>query len=333
MSGKNVQVLLANRPEGWVKEIDFRLAESAVPKPRDGEILVKNLYLSLDPYMRGRISTAKSYARSVEIGEVMVGGTVGEVVESKNPAFRTGDTVVTGLGWQQYGVSNGEGVRKVNATAVPLSYYLGILGMPGATAWWGVNEIGKPQAGETVAVSAASGAVGSVVGQLCKLKGCRVIGIAGGKAKCDYVTNELGFDACIDHKAGKLAENIAAAAPKGVDFYFENVGGAVLDAMLTCMNAFSRIALCGLISEYNAVEPYGMKQVRSILVNRIRLQGFIISDHLERWPGIHAEIASLLSTNQLKYRETVTQGLENAPTAFIGMLRGENFGKQVVKLT
>jgi NADPH-dependent curcumin reductase len=332
MTAINKQVLLANRPEGWVKESDFRIVETPIPAPKAGEILVKNVYMSLDPYMRGRISAGKSYARSVEVGEVMVGGTVGEVVESKHPNFKAGDNVVSALGWQLYGLATADTVSKVDPTLVPLSYYLGIVGMPGATAWWGVNEIGKPQASETVAVSAASGAVGSVVGQLAKAKGCRVIGVAGGQAKCDYVVKELGFDACVDHKAGTLDDDLKAAAPKGVDFYFENVGGEVMDAMLKVMNPFSRIALCGLISEYNATEARGIRNVRMLLVNRIKLQGFIISDHTERWPAILSEIAGLIKAGKLKYRESVTQGLENAPQAFIGLLKGENFGKQVVKL-
>jgi NADPH-dependent curcumin reductase len=332
MAESNTQILLANRPEGWVKESDFRIVKTSIPVPKDGEILVKNSYLSLDPYMRGRMSAAKSYARAVEVGDVMVGGTVGEVIESKHPSFKAGDSVFGALGWQQYGVATADSVRKVDPALVPLSYYLGIVGMPGATAWWGVNEIGKLQAGETVAVSAASGAVGSVVGQLAKIKGCRVIGVAGGRAKCDYVVKELGFDACADHKSGKLDDDLKAAAPKGVDFYFENVGGEVMDAMLMIMNPFSRIALCGLISEYNATEARGIRNVRMLLVNRIKLQGFIISDHVERWPAIFSEIAGLIKAGKLKYRESVTHGLENAPKAFIGLLKGENFGKQVVKL-
>lgn len=332
MTAKNLQVQLARYPEGWVQEADFNIVETSIPALQDGQFLVQNRYLSLDPYMRGRISKAKSYAKSVEIGEVMVGSTVGEVVESKHPKFKAGDHVVTSLGWQSLGVTNGEGVIKVDPNLVPLSYYLGIVGMPGATAWWGVNEIGKPQAGQTVAVSAATGAVGSVVGQLAKIKGCRVVGVAGGKTKCDYAVNELGFDACVDYKQPELIDRLKAAAPKGVDFYFENVGGEVMDAMLRMMNPFSRIALCGLIADYNSTDPYGIKMTRSLLVNRIMLQGFIITDHLERWPAIHKEIAALINGGQLKYRETVTEGLRNAPKAFIGLLKGENFGKQLIKI-
>jgi NADPH-dependent curcumin reductase len=329
---KNMQVLLASRPDGWVTDANFNVVETPIPTPKPGELLVKNLYLSLDPYMRGRISATKSYARSVEVGEVMVGGTVGQVIESSHPTFQVGDHVVTGLGWQHYGVTNGEGIYKVDPNLVPLSYYVGIVGMPGATAWWGLNEIGKPRPGETVAVSAASGAVGSVVGQLAKIKGCRVVGIAGGKTKCDYVVNELKFDACVDYKAPHYLDALRGAAPKGVDFYFENVGGEVMDAMLRVMNPFSRIALCGLIAEYNDVEPRGIRYVRSLLVNRINLQGFIISDHIARWPGIFQEIAGLINSGKLKYRETVTEGLANAPRAFVGLLKGENFGKQLIKL-
>jgi NADPH-dependent curcumin reductase CurA len=262
----------------------------------------------------------------------MVGGTAGEVVESKNPKFKPGDKVVGAFGWQQYGVSDGKGLNVVDASRIPLSAYLGVVGMPGVTAWVGLLDICQPKEGETGVVSAASGAVGSVVGQIAKLKGCRAVGIAGGKAKCDYVVNELGFDACIDYKAGRLNEDLKAATPKGIDCYFENVGGEILDAVLRRMNAFSRIAVCGLISQYNATEPYGVKTFQSILVNRIKVQGFIVSDRLELWGKAIPELAGWVAGGKLKYRETVAEGLENAPKAFIGMLKGENFGKQLVKL-
>jgi hypothetical protein len=237
------------------------------------------------------------------------------------------------LGWQQYGLSDGKGLNKVDASRVPLPAYLGVLGMPGVTAWVGLLDICQPKAGETVVVSAASGAVGSVVGQIAKIKGCRAVGIAGGRQKCDYVVKELGFDACVDYKAGKLNDDLKAAAPDGVDCYFENVGGEILDAVLRRMNAFSRIAVCGLISQYNATEPYGVKAIQSILTNRIKVQGFIVSDRMELWAKALPDLAGWVASGRIKYRETVTNGLENAPKAFIGLLKGENFGKQLVKLS
>jgi hypothetical protein len=329
---ENKRVLLASRPAGWVTEANFRIDSAAVPKPKDGEVLVKNLWLSLDPYMRGRMNDAKSYAAKQEIGEVMIGGTVGEVVESKNPRFAAGDKVVGMFGWQQYGCSNGAGLNKIDTSRVPASAYLGVLGMPGVTAWVGLLDICQPKAGETVVVSAASGAVGSVVGQIARLKGCRAVGIAGGKAKCDYVVKELGFDACVDYKAGRLNEDLKAATPDGIDCYFENVGGEILDAVLRRMNAFSRIAVCGLISQYNATEPYGVKTFQSILTNRIKVQGFIVSDRMELWAKALPDLIGWVAGGRIKYRESVAQGIENAPKAFIGLLKGENFGKQLVKI-
>ena len=312
----NMQVLLASRPTGWVTVENFKIVNTPIAKPAEGQILVRNHYLSLDPYMRGRMNDTKSYAAKQEIDEVMVGGTVGEVVESRNPKFAVGDKVVGMLGWQQYGCSSGAGV----------------IGMPGVTAWVGLLDICQPKAGETVVVSAASGAVGSVVGQIAKLKGCRAVGIAGGKAKCDYVVNTLGFDACVDYKAGRLNEDLKAAVPDGIDCYFENVGGEILDAVLRRTNAFARIAVCGLISQYNATEPYGVKTFQAILTNRIKVQGFIVSDRLNLWPQAMKDLAGWIATGGLKYRESVVQGLENAPKAFIGLLQGHNFGKQLIKL-
>ena len=331
MTERNRQILLASRPVAWVEENNFRLVESDIPEPKEGEVLVRNHYLSLDPYMRGRMNDAKSYAQPVQIGEVMVGGTVGEVVKSNNPKFKPGDTVVGYLGWQLYGVSDGGMLQKVDASRVPLSAYLGVLGMPGVTAWVGLMDICAPKAGETVVVTAASGAVGSVVGQLAKIHGCRAVGIAGGAEKCRYVVEELGFDACIDYKAGKLWPDLKEATPKGIDCLFENVGGEIFDTLLGRMNAFSRIAVCGLISQYNSA-PYPMKNIGSVLINRIRMQGFIVSEHLPRWPVALQELAGHVASGRIKYRESVAQGLEQAPAAFIGMLKGENFGKQLVKL-
>lgn len=333
MTRKNQQVLLVNRPRGWVQESDFRLVESDVPALQDGQVLVKNLYLSLDPYMRGRMNASKSYAASAELGQVMVGGTVGVVAESKNPAFQVDDAVLGYFGWQQYGITSGMGLQKVpKSEQIPLSAYLGVVGMPGVTAWYGLTQIGQPKSGETVVVSSASGAVGSVVGQLAKSKGCRAVGIAGGKAKCNYVVQELGFDACVDYKAGHLAEDLAKAAPQGIDIYFENVGGEILDTILEQVNPFARIPLCGLISQYNVTEPYRIRNFGSFLTNRVTLQGFIVSEHMELWPQAMQELGQLVATGKMKYRESVAQGLENAPTAFIGLLKGENLGKQLVKL-
>jgi NADPH-dependent curcumin reductase CurA len=329
---ENKRVLLASRPTGWVTEDNFRLDSAPVPKPKDGEVLVKNLWLSLDPYMRGRMNDSKSYAAKQELGEVMIGGTAGEVIESKNPKFAVGDKVVGMFGWQQYGLSNGAGLNRIDASRAPLSAFLGVLGMPGVTAWIGLLDICQPKAGETVVVSAAAGAVGSVVGQIAKIKGCRAVGIAGGKAKCDYVVKELGFDACVDYKAGKLDDDLKAAVPKGIDCYFENVGGEILDAALRRMNPFSRIAVCGLISQYNVTRPYAVKNFASILTNRIKVQGFIVSDRMELWAKALPELIGWVASGKIKYRETVAQGLENAPKAFIGLLKGENFGKQLVKL-
>ena len=323
---------LAGFPAGPVTEQNFKLVESPVPAPREGEVLVKNLWLSLDPYMRGRISQQKSYVKGVEIGEVMVGQTAGEVIESKHAGFKPGDKVLAQLGWQLYGCAKGEDVAKVDANRAPLSCYLGVLGMPGMTAYFGLNEIGRPKKGETVVISAASGAVGSVVGQLARIAGCRAVGIAGGAQKCGYVVKELGFDACIDYKAGNLHRDLKEACPKGADVYFENVGGETLDTMLRFMNPFSRIVVCGLISDYNATEPYGVKMFRSILVNRIKVQGMIVFDWRDRYGEALKALAGHLAAGRLKYRESVLAGIENAPKGLIGLLKGQNFGKQLVKL-
>ncbi len=328
----NLQVLLANRPTGWVKESDFRIVETSIPAPGPGQLLVKIHWLSLDPYMRGRMSAGKSYAKPVEIGDVMTGGTVGEVIESGNRRFKVGDYVVGPLGWQQHAVSDGEGLVRVDPSLVPLSAYLGVTGMPGATAWTGLLEHCQPRAGETVVVSAASGAVGSVVGQLAKLQGCRAVGIAGGAAKCEFAVRELGFDACVDYKAGKLYEDLQAACPAGIDCYFENVGGVVMDTVFRLLNPFSRVALCGLISDYNSEDAYGVKMIRSILVNRVKLQGFIVSDRMDLYQRAIPQLVRWVAEGKIKYHETVAHGLASAPAAFIGMLKGANLGKQLVKV-
>ena len=325
------QIVLASRPQGVVNPANFRLETVAVPVLKDGEVLVRNHYLSLDPYMRMRMEDVKSYAAPQALDEVMVGGTAGEVVASKNPKFAVGDKVVGMLGWSEMGVSDGVLLKKVDTTHIPLSAYLGTVGMPGMTAWYGLMQIIKPKAGDTIAVSAASGAVGTVVGQLAKQLGCRVIGIAGGKEKCDYVVNELGFDACIDYKGGNLYKDVKAAAPNGIDGLFENVGGVVMDSVLARMNPYGRIALCGLISGYDG-EPMPIHNTRVILSMRLTMQGFIVSEHMDLWPQGLTEIGTLVATGKIKYRETIADGLAAAPEAFLGLLRGKNFGKQLVKL-
>ena len=330
MGTRNRQWLLASRPRGPVEESNFRLVEADVPAPRDGEVLVRVHYLSLDPYMRGRMDDAKSYAAPQALGEVMIGGTVGEVVESRNPRWSKGDLAVGPGGWQEFHLSDGKGLVKV-PPGLPESVYLGAVGMPGITAWYGLLQIGKPRPGETVVVSAASGAVGSVVGQLAKLRGCRAVGIAGGPAKCAHVVSDLGFDACVDYKSDAFRDAFQAAVPGGIDVLFENVGGAVLDASLARMNAFGRIAVCGLIAGYGG-QDIAVRNVRSILVNRLLVQGFIVSEHLELWPQAMQELGAAVAEGKLRYRETVAQGIESAPRAFIGLLRGENLGKQLVRM-
>ncbi|HEU4384205.1 MAG TPA: NADP-dependent oxidoreductase [Anaeromyxobacteraceae bacterium] len=331
MAVRNRQWILERRPQGQVREDDFRLVVAEVPALRDGQVLVQVHYLSLDPYMRGRMDESKSYAAPQPLGEVMIGGTVGAVLESRNPTLAAGDTVVGMGGWQEYFASEGAGLRKVDPKAVPESAYLGVAGMPGVTAWYGLLEIGQPKAGETVLVSAAAGAVGSVVGQLAKLRGCRAVGVAGGPAKCGHVVKDLGFDACVDYKAAEFREALAAAAPSGVDVLFENVGGAVFDAALARMNPFGRVALCGLVGGYDGRDG-SLRNVRSILVNRLRVQGFIVSEHMEVWPKAIAELVGQVASGRITWRETVAPGIESAPRAFIGLLRGENLGKQLVKM-
>lgn len=334
----NQQILLVSRPEGEPSATDFKLTETKVPELRDGQVLVRNHYLSLDPYMRGRMSEGKSYAQPQPLGEVMIGGTVGEVAASNNTAFAVGDKVVGMGGWQDYQLVDAgqRGVlQKVDTTHIPLSAYLGAVGMPGVTGWYGLTQIVAPKPGDTVVVSAASGAVGGVVGQLALARGARAVGLAGGREKCAYVTEELGFDACIDYKQHpdlkSLSAALKSACPKGIDGYFENVGGMILDAVMLRMNAFGRIAVCGMIAGYNG-EPIPMANPSLILVSRLKLEGFIVSEHMEAWPPALKELGSAVATGKLKYRETIVQGLANAPEAFLGLLKGRNFGKQLVKL-
>ena len=335
---QNKQILLDNRPQGEASASNFKLVTAETPALQDGQVLVRHHFLSLDPYMRGRMNDAKSYAAPQPVGQVMQGGTVGEVVESRNPKFQPGDKVVGMGGWQEYAVVDADKtglLRKVDTTHVPLSHYLGAVGMPGVTAWYGLMKIIAPKAGETVVVTAASGAVGSAVGVLAKQRGCRAVGIAGGKDKCDYVTKELGFDACLDYKqhadAASLAKALKDACPDGVDGLFENVGGMVMDATMLRMNAFARIALCGMIAGYDG-KPVPMSYPQLLLTNRIKLEGFIVSEHMEVWPEALQELGTLVGSGKFRPRETVAQGLEAAPEAFLGMLRGRNFGKQLVKV-
>jgi len=334
----NQQIVLDNRPVGAAATDNFKLIEVPTPDLQDGHVLVRHHFLSLDPYMRGRMNESKSYAQPQPLGEVMIGGTVGEVVESRHPKFKVGDTVVGMGGWQNYSVVDGNqlgALRKVDTTHVPLSHYLGAVGMPGVTAWYGLCKIIEPKAGETVTVSAASGAVGSAYGALAKARGCRVVGIAGGADKCAYVVNELGFDDCIDYKqhsdAISLAKALKVACPKGIDGHFENVGGMVLDAVMLRTNAFARIAVCGMIAGYDGA-PLPMANPALILVNRMKIQGFIVSEHMEVWPEALQELGTLVGTGKLRPRESVAQGLAAAPEAFLGLLKGKNFGKQLVKL-
>ncbi|MFZ6845126.1 NADP-dependent oxidoreductase [Undibacterium sp. RuTC16W] len=331
ITGNFQRIVLASRPDGEVKVDNFRLESVPVPDIKDGEVLVRNHFLSLDPYMRMRMEDAKSYAAPQAIGETMIGGTVGEIVATNNPKFAVGDKVVGMLGWSEMGVSDGVLLRKVDTTHIPLSAYLGSVGMPGMTAWYGLTQIMQAKEGDTIVVSAASGAVGSVVGQLAKLRGCRAVGIAGGAEKCAYVVNELGFDACIDYKAGNLQADLAAATPNGIDAVFENVGGDIFDACLARMNAFGRIALCGMIAGYDG-EPLPIKNTRVLLTMRLTMRGFIVSEHMDLWPQGLKELGTLVATGKLKFRESVAPNLAAAPDAFLGLLKGKNFGKQLVKL-
>ena len=334
----NRQILLDNRPEGEATTGNCKLFTTDTPALKDGEVLVRNHYLSLDPYMRGRMNDSKSYAASQPLGEVMIGGTVGEVAESQNPKFAVGDKVVGMGGWQEYSVVDGNApgmLRKVDTTHVPLSFYLGAVGMPGVTAWYGLVKIIAPKPGATVVVSAATGAVGSAFAALAKARGLRVVGIAGGPEKCKYAVEELHFDECIDYRqhpdVKTMSKALKDACPNGIDGYFENVGGYILDAVLLRTNAFARIALCGMIAGYDG-QPLPLQNPALILVNRLTIEGFIVSEHMEVWPEALKELGTLVATGKLKPRETIAEGIESAPEAFLGLLKGKNFGKQLVKL-
>jgi NADPH-dependent curcumin reductase len=328
----NRQIVLRSRPEGNPTPDNFEIVHVAVPPLTDGSVLRRTIYLSLDPYMRGRMSDAESYAASVAIRQVMVGHTVSQVIESKNPAFARGDFVLGYDGWQEFGVSSGRELRKLDPSAVPISTALGTLGMPGLTAYVGLLDIGQPKPGETVVVSAASGAVGSVVGQLAKIKGCRAVGVAGSPAKCDYVVRELGFDACVNYQADSFREDLAAACPSGIDIYFENVGGAVFAAVLRLLNVNARIPLCGLIADYNAAKLPSSPNLRPLLVKRALIKGFIITDHGDRTAAFLKDCVAWFREGRLKYREDIVDGLEQAPTALLKLFEGRNFGKLIVRV-
>lgn len=328
----NRQILLKRRPVGEPTPADFELAERPVPEPADGEVLVRILYLSLDPYMRGRMSDAKSYSASIPVGGVIVGRTVSRVVASRAPGFTPGDLAFGDTGWRDYAAMPAAALRKLDPPPSPPSLALGVLGMPGMTAYVGLLDIGKPKAGETVVVSAATGAVGGVVGQIARLMGCRVVGIAGGPDKCRYAVESLGFDACVDHRAADLAGALAAACPKGIDVYFENVGGAVAEAVWPLLNDFARVPVCGLIAQYNDAAPRPGPSLRFVLTRRLMVRGFIVSDHAARAADFERDMAAWVRAGKVRFREDVVDGLENAPEAFIGLLKGRNFGKLVVRV-
>jgi NADPH-dependent curcumin reductase CurA len=336
MSQQAKRVVLVSRPVGEPKPSNFRVEEYALPAPGEGQVLLRTIWLSLDPYMRGRMSDGPSYATPVPIGGVMEGGTVSEVVASNNPAFAKGDIVLSRAGWQTHALSDGKGLTKIDPKLAPISTAVGVLGMPGMTAYVGLLEIGKPQPGETVVVAAASGAVGSAVGQIAKIKGARAVGIAGGKEKCDYVKNELGFDDCLDHRDPDLAAKLKDACPKGIDVYFENVGGAVFEAVFPLLNTFARVPVCGLIAQYNDTEAkvpkWASSMMRAILTKRMTIRGFIVSDFAARHADFLRDMSQWVREGKVKHREFVTEGLERAPAAFMGLLKGANFGKQLVRV-
>jgi NADPH-dependent curcumin reductase len=329
----NRQIRLHRRPVGPPKADDFSIVDAPMPVAGDGEVLRRTIYLSLDPYMRGRMNEARSYAPSVALGEVMVGGTLSEVIESQHPAWQPGNLVVGMDGWQQYASSAPTALRAVDRSVAPISTALGVLGMPGLTAYVGLLDIGRPVAGETVVVSAAAGAVGSVVGQIARLKACRAVGIAGGQAKCDYLVKELGFDAAVDYKRDGFGEALRDACPNGIDVYFDNVAGPVLEAVLRHINRGARIPLCGLISQYNATEPPRGPNLAPLLTNRATVRGFLVFDHFDRFGAFLNECGAWVRSGDLRYREDIVDGLDAAPQAFIGLLEGRNFGKLLVRVS
>jgi len=334
---ENRRVVLAARPKGEPRAEDFRLETVALPSPGEGQVSLRTIYLSLDPYMRGRMNAGPSYAAPVEVGEVMEGGTVSQVLESRAPALTPGDIVLGQTGWQEYAVAAARALRKLDAARAPISTALGVLGMPGLTAYTGLLNIGQPKPGETVVVAAAAGAVGSVVGQIAKIKGCRVVGIAGGRQKCDYVANELGFDACVDRHQTPFPRELKAACPQGVDVYFESAGGRVFNAVLPLLNPFARVPVCGLIAQYNVAQlERGIDRtpllMGAILTRRLRFQGFIVTDFAAQAEDFARDMTQWLDEGKVRYREDVVEGLENAAPAFQGLLQGRNFGKLIVRL-
>jgi hypothetical protein len=334
----NRRIVLASRPKGEPLDENFRMETLPIPEPAEGQAVLRTIFLSLDPYMRGRMNDGPSYAAPVQIGEPITARAVSEVVESKSPAVKAGDIVLCDAGWQEYFVTEGSKVQKLDPSAAPVSTALGVLGMPGLTAYTGLLNIGQPKAGETVVVGAAAGAVGAVVGQLAKIWGCRAVGIAGGREKCDYVVQELGLDACLDHRSENLAAELKAACPNGIDIYFENVGGKVFEAVFPLLNAFARIPVCGMISSYNATElPPGPDQtpllLRSILTKRLTFRGFIVSDYWSQYPDFIRDVSQWIREGKLKYREDVVDGIENTVSAFQGLLKGKNFGKLLVRMS
>jgi NADPH-dependent curcumin reductase CurA len=330
----NKQIVLASRPIGFPRESDFRLVESPVPSPGEGEVLVRSIYLSVDPYMRGRMNEVGSYAAPVKIGQVMVGGAAGQVVESRDPGLNEGDYVAGEIGWQQYCVAPAATLRKLDPKIAPISTAVGVLGMPGMTAYFGLLEICDPKPGETVFVSGAAGAVGELVGQIAKIKGCRAVGVAGSDRKVDYLISELGFDSAFNYKtASDYSARLRELCPNGIDVYFDNVGGAISDAVFGQINRFARISICGQISQYNLQKPeMGRRLLWDLLVKQARAEGFLVPQFIDRWPDGINQMAAWLAEGKLKYHEDIEQGIENAPRAFIGMLNGKNLGKQLVKI-
>jgi hypothetical protein len=336
MSQEAKRIVLVSRPVGEPKPSNFRLEDCAIPAPGEGQVLLRTIWLSLDPYMRGRMSEGPSYVPPVPVGGVMEGGTVSEVVASNNPGFAKGDIVLSRAGWQTHALSDGKGLNKIDPKLGPVSTAVGVLGMPGMTAYTGLLDIGKPQPGETVVVAAASGAVGSAVGQIARIKGARAVGIAGGKDKCDYVKRELGFEDCLDHRDPNLAAKLKGACPKGIDVYFENVGGAVFEAVFPLLNAFARVPVCGLIAHYNDTEASAPKwassMMRAVLTKRLTIRGFIVSDFASRHADFLRDMSQWVREGKVRHREFVTEGLDSAPAAFMGLLKGANFGKQLVRV-
>ena len=338
MTRTNTRILLNAHPAGFPADTDFKLVEIPIPEPAAGELLIRTIYLSLDPYMRGRMNPGASYAKNVEIGDVMTAQTVGQVVASRHDRFAEGDIVLSGNGWQEYAVADARGVRKLDPAAAPISTALGVLGMPGMTAYVGLLDVGELKTDDNVVVSAASGAVGGVVGQIARIKGCRVVGVAGVRKKCDYVTSELRFDACVSHRSDTFADDLKAACPDGIDLYFENVGGKVFDAVLPLLNDFARVPVCGRIANYNMTRlPDGPNEVPRLmgltLVRRLMFRGFIVFDHAARQNDFLRDVSGWIRSGELKYREDIVEGIDKAVGAFQGLLRGENFGKLLVRVS